>query len=180
MLYLCGNDPRETMLYELHIVGEPATLAPRVFNTLAYLVQYRAHMVTREERLDHLWPGLRLPGHAAPRMAYRVNDAHTADIWRRDPRRNWSPPPEAHGYVGQVRGDHAGRVCGLPCPAHILVAPLPDDILMKSPHNPEEILRYIVLKKGYTFAHIPGAPRSQRARHREELTQGSIWPSLTA
>jgi len=29
-----------------------------VFNVLAYLVQQRAHVVTREELLDHLWPGL--------------------------------------------------------------------------------------------------------------------------
>ena len=44
--------------YELRYAGKPCKLEPRVFNVLAYLIQHRTSVVTREELLDTLWPGL--------------------------------------------------------------------------------------------------------------------------
>ena len=58
MIYIFGNYELDTRLYELRAAGQPSKLEPRVFNVLAYLVQHRTHVVTREELLDHLWPGL--------------------------------------------------------------------------------------------------------------------------
>ena len=60
MIYTFGDYELDTTLYELRAAGAPCPLEPRVFNVLAYLVQHRAHVVTREELLDHLWPGLRI------------------------------------------------------------------------------------------------------------------------
>jgi DNA-binding winged helix-turn-helix (wHTH) protein len=60
MIYTFGDYELDTTLYELRAAGAPCQLELRVFNVLAYLVQHRAHVVTREELVDHLWPGLRI------------------------------------------------------------------------------------------------------------------------
>jgi DNA-binding winged helix-turn-helix (wHTH) protein/class 3 adenylate cyclase len=60
MIYTFGDYELDTTLYELRAAGAPCPLEPRVFNILAYLVQHHAHVVTREELLDHLWPGLHI------------------------------------------------------------------------------------------------------------------------
>ena len=60
MIYTFGDYELDTTLYELRAAGAPCPLEPRVFNVLAYLVQHRAHVVTREELLAHLWPGLHI------------------------------------------------------------------------------------------------------------------------
>lgn len=57
-MYVFGDYELDTALYELRYAGEPRKLEPRVFNALAYLVQHREQVVTREALLDHLWPGL--------------------------------------------------------------------------------------------------------------------------
>ena len=53
MIYLFGDYELDTTLYELRAAGVPCKLEPRVFNVLAYLIQHRAQVVTREELLDH-------------------------------------------------------------------------------------------------------------------------------
>lgn len=58
MMYVFGDYELDTALYELRSAGAPSKLEPRVFNVLAYLIQHRDRVVTREELLDHLWPGL--------------------------------------------------------------------------------------------------------------------------
>jgi len=58
MIYAFGNYELDTTLYELRAAGAPCPLEPRVFDVLAYLVQHRGHVVTREALADHLWPGL--------------------------------------------------------------------------------------------------------------------------
>jgi len=58
MIYVFGDYELDTTLYELRYAGEPRKMEPRVFNVLAYLIQHRDHVVSREELLDHLWPGL--------------------------------------------------------------------------------------------------------------------------
>jgi DNA-binding winged helix-turn-helix (wHTH) protein len=58
MIYVFGDYELDTTLYELRHVGEPCKMEPRVFNVLAYLIQHRDHVVSREELLEHLWPGL--------------------------------------------------------------------------------------------------------------------------
>ena len=58
MTYTFGDYELDTMLYELRYAGEPCKLEPRVFNVLAYLIAHRTQVVTRDELLDALWPGL--------------------------------------------------------------------------------------------------------------------------
>jgi DNA-binding winged helix-turn-helix (wHTH) protein len=58
MIYVFGDYELDTTLYELRHAGEPRRLEPRVFDVLAYLIQHRDHVVSREELLSHLWPGL--------------------------------------------------------------------------------------------------------------------------
>ena len=58
MIYIFGDYELDTTLYELRHAGEPRRLEPRVFDVVAYLIQHRDHVVSREELLSHLWPGL--------------------------------------------------------------------------------------------------------------------------
>jgi len=58
MIYVFADYELDTRLYELRAAGEPCKLEPRVFNVLAYLLEHRDVVVTHEELLDHLWPGL--------------------------------------------------------------------------------------------------------------------------
>lgn len=46
----------DTALYELRRDGEPVALEPQVFTVLAYLVEHRDRVVTKNELIDHVWP----------------------------------------------------------------------------------------------------------------------------
>jgi class 3 adenylate cyclase/tetratricopeptide (TPR) repeat protein len=56
MIYIFGGYELDTRLYELRHAGTPLKLEPQVFNLLAYLIQHRDHVVTRQELFEHLWP----------------------------------------------------------------------------------------------------------------------------
>src|SRR5215475_2189658 len=58
MIYLFDEDyALDLQRYELRYAGKPVKLEPQVFNVLAYLIQHRDRVVTKEELLEHLWPG---------------------------------------------------------------------------------------------------------------------------
>lgn len=42
--------------YELRRAGQPIKLEPQVFSVLAYLVQHRDRVLSKQELLSHLWP----------------------------------------------------------------------------------------------------------------------------
>lgn len=43
--------------YELRYDGKPVKLEPQVFNLLAYLIQHRGRVVSKEELFEQVWPG---------------------------------------------------------------------------------------------------------------------------
>src|SRR5882724_4171917 len=57
MRYLFAEYCLDTQRYELHQAGVPIPLPPKVFQVLAYLVAQGDRMVSKEELLEHLWPG---------------------------------------------------------------------------------------------------------------------------
>ena len=56
MIYAFEDYELDTQLYELRHVGQPCKLEPQVFNGLAYLIEHRDRVVTKDELLDRLWP----------------------------------------------------------------------------------------------------------------------------
>jgi class 3 adenylate cyclase/DNA-binding winged helix-turn-helix (wHTH) protein/tetratricopeptide (TPR) repeat protein len=56
MLYIFGDYELDTRLYELRHAGKPCNIEPQVFDVLAYLIQHRDGLVTKEELLEHVWP----------------------------------------------------------------------------------------------------------------------------
>jgi DNA-binding winged helix-turn-helix (wHTH) protein/predicted ATPase len=56
MIYVFGDYTLDTERYELRQAGELCKLEPQVFNVLAYLLEHRARVVTKEELLARLWP----------------------------------------------------------------------------------------------------------------------------
>jgi DNA-binding winged helix-turn-helix (wHTH) protein len=56
MQYTFGGYTLNTQRYELCRAGIPLQLQPKVFELLAYLIQHRDRVVTRQELFDTLWP----------------------------------------------------------------------------------------------------------------------------
>jgi predicted ATPase/DNA-binding winged helix-turn-helix (wHTH) protein len=57
MIYAFEEYELDGDLYELRYAGKLVRLEPQVFNVLAYLIQHRDRLVTKEELLEQLWPG---------------------------------------------------------------------------------------------------------------------------
>jgi DNA-binding winged helix-turn-helix (wHTH) protein len=58
MIYVFDEDyALDLQRYELRYSGKPVKLEPQVFNLLAYLIQHRDRVVTKQELLDTLWQG---------------------------------------------------------------------------------------------------------------------------
>jgi len=56
MIYYFEDYQLDTGLFELRHGGQPCKLEPQVFTVLAYLIEHRDHVVTKDELLDHVWP----------------------------------------------------------------------------------------------------------------------------
>ncbi len=56
IIYGFGVYELDLRYYQLRRNGKPVQLEPKVFDVLAYLVQHRDRLVTKEELLEHLWP----------------------------------------------------------------------------------------------------------------------------
>ena len=57
MIYRFADCELDEPLYQLRRNGVPVALEPKVFDVLAYLVQHRDRVVSKDELLDKLWPG---------------------------------------------------------------------------------------------------------------------------
>jgi DNA-binding winged helix-turn-helix (wHTH) protein len=57
MIYAFGRYELNTKNYELRCGSQLCKLEPRGFNVLKYLVEHHGDIVTRDELLNHLWPG---------------------------------------------------------------------------------------------------------------------------
>ena len=56
MRYAFGEYILDTHRCELHHVGEPSKLRPKVFHVLAYLLAHRDRMVPKQELCASIWP----------------------------------------------------------------------------------------------------------------------------
>jgi DNA-binding winged helix-turn-helix (wHTH) protein len=57
MRYVFEEYELDDRRYELRYAGKAVKLEPQVFNVLAYLIQHRDRVVTKEELFAQLWPG---------------------------------------------------------------------------------------------------------------------------
>jgi class 3 adenylate cyclase/predicted ATPase len=55
MIYVFGDYALDTYRYELRRAGTRQHIEPKVFDLLAYLIQHRDRVITKEELLDRLW-----------------------------------------------------------------------------------------------------------------------------
>ncbi|MCZ6874845.1 MAG: AAA family ATPase [bacterium] len=56
MIYVFEDYKLDTNLFELRQAGQLCKLEPQVFNVLAYLIQHRDRVITKQELLENLWP----------------------------------------------------------------------------------------------------------------------------
>jgi adenylate cyclase len=57
VIYRFGTIALDTELLELSSAQGPVTLEPQVFSLLAYLIENRSHVVSRQELIDTVWEG---------------------------------------------------------------------------------------------------------------------------
>ena len=57
MIYAFGDFELDEERYELRRTGAPIRLEPKPFRVLAYLIQHRDRVVTRDELREQFWPG---------------------------------------------------------------------------------------------------------------------------
>jgi class 3 adenylate cyclase/DNA-binding winged helix-turn-helix (wHTH) protein len=57
MIYAFGDFELDEARYELRRTGVPVKLEPKAFRVLAYLIQHRDRVVTRDELREQFWPG---------------------------------------------------------------------------------------------------------------------------
>jgi DNA-binding winged helix-turn-helix (wHTH) protein len=57
MIYAFEEYELDVPCYELRYAGKLVKLEPQVFNVLAYLIQHRDRVVTKEELFAQLWTG---------------------------------------------------------------------------------------------------------------------------
>ena len=57
MIYHFGPYQLDVQGGELRCASRPVVLEPKVFDVLVYLLQHRDRLVTKEELLEHCWPG---------------------------------------------------------------------------------------------------------------------------
>jgi DNA-binding winged helix-turn-helix (wHTH) protein len=57
MIYSFDGYELDLQRYELRYLGHVVKLEPQVFNVLAYLIQHRHRVVTKDELVEHVWAG---------------------------------------------------------------------------------------------------------------------------
>ena len=57
MIYSFDEFQLDLQRYELRYSGHVIKLEPQVFNVLAYLIQHRHRVVTKDELVEHVWAG---------------------------------------------------------------------------------------------------------------------------
>src|SRR5215831_11175661 len=57
MIYRFGNYELDTQRCELRYTGQLVAIEPKVFEVLAYLLQHRDRVITKEELLEQCWSG---------------------------------------------------------------------------------------------------------------------------
>ena len=75
MIYRFGNCILDEERYELCRAGTVVAIEPRVFQVLLYLIQHQDCVVTRDELLEHCWPGTFVSESALTRCLARVRKA---------------------------------------------------------------------------------------------------------
>ena len=75
MIYRFGDCVLDEERYELRRVGEVVAIEPKVFQVLLYLIQHQDGVVTRDELLEHCWPGTFVSEAALTQCLARVRKA---------------------------------------------------------------------------------------------------------
>jgi class 3 adenylate cyclase len=75
MIYVFGSCELDEALCELRRGSIPIKLEPKAFKILAYLIQHRDRVVTKDELLAKLWPGERVTEFALTRCVAKARQA---------------------------------------------------------------------------------------------------------
>ena len=125
MHYVFGDYILDTQRYELHQAGVSIPLPPKVFQVLAYLLAHSHRVVSKEELLEHLWPGQYVGDEALNSyiMAVRKalgDDGHRQRLLRTVRRRGYRfvAPVEVREPVPLADLPRTGHLLGMEATAH--------------------------------------------------------------
>src|SRR5919106_3689182 len=109
MIYAFEDYELDLPRYELRYAGKLVKLEPQVFNVLAYLIQHRDRVISKEELLEQLWPG-RFVGEAT--LTSRLTAARRAIGDRgREQRLIQTVHGRGYRFIGPVE-EHGTKVSG--------------------------------------------------------------------
>ncbi len=115
MIYAFDNYELDTQTQELRQAGNSIRLAPKVYHVLVYLIEHHDRLVSKEELLEQLWPGVYVDDSAVKRciMAARraIGDRVGASQRIRTQR------SQGYRFVAAVTSDPLPGVTALPAPA---------------------------------------------------------------
>ncbi|MGH8066215.1 MAG: AAA family ATPase [Candidatus Entotheonellia bacterium] len=119
MIYSFDEYELDLRRYELRRRGQPIKLEPQVFNLLAYLIQHRDRVVTKQALLGTLWPG-RFVGEAT--LTSRMMTARRAVGDRgREQRVIQTLHGRGYRFIAEVEEHHDATLTGpgqAPAPQH--------------------------------------------------------------
>jgi DNA-binding response OmpR family regulator len=72
MIYRFGNYELDAQRCEVRSGGQLVAIEPKVFEVLVYLIEHRDRVVTKEELLEHCWPGTFVSDAALSRCLMKV------------------------------------------------------------------------------------------------------------
>ena len=75
MIYRFGDCVLDAERYELRRAGAVVAIEPKVFQVLVYLIRHQDRVVTRDELLEHCWPGTFVSESALTQCLTRVRKA---------------------------------------------------------------------------------------------------------
>ena len=110
MIYRFGSFALDTRLLELRNRDATVPVEPQVFDLLAYLIEHRDHLVSRDELLDAIWQGRYVSDTA---LSSRIKSARVA-IDDDGTRQRWIKTVHGRGFrfVGDVTVDDADQPGG--------------------------------------------------------------------
>jgi predicted ATPase/DNA-binding winged helix-turn-helix (wHTH) protein len=125
MHYIFGDYILDTQRYDLHQAGVLIPLPPKVFQVLTYLLAHGDRVVSKEELLEHLWPGQYVGDEALSSyiMAVRKalgDDGHRQRLLRTVRRRGYRfvAPVEVREPVPLADSPRTGHLLGIEATAH--------------------------------------------------------------
>lgn len=111
-LWRFANCELDLAARELRVAGEPRAIEPKAFDLLAYLLNHRERVVSHDELMDAIWPGVIVTEAALARTVMKARKAVDDDATRQAAIR--TVPKRGYRFVAKLEQDSLRPGTGVP------------------------------------------------------------------